>query len=166
MFTREIALNSFMLRILHQALDQVGDDRLDELPAGAPGGPALNSPRWILGHLAVAADYAGKCLGLPPECPESWHAAFGMGSNPAAVAITPSKAELVAAIERGYHRAALAARRVPADAMSAPVDHPIFKGTTISTVGDVLAHLLTTHLSFHMGQLSYWRRLAGLPAMF
>ena len=35
----------------------------------------------------------------------------------------------------------------------------------LPTAGDLLAHVLTTHATMHLGQLSAWRRLKGLPAV-
>jgi hypothetical protein len=35
----------------------------------------------------------------------------------------------------------------------------------LPTVGDLLAHLMTTHEAAHLGQLSAWRRLLGLPGV-
>jgi uncharacterized damage-inducible protein DinB len=33
----------------------------------------------------------------------------------------------------------------------------------LPTLGDILGHLMTTHPSLHLGQLSTWRRVIGLP---
>jgi hypothetical protein len=32
-------------------------------------------------------------------------------------------------------------------------------------MADFVAHLMTTHAASHLGQLSAWRRLRGLPAV-
>ena len=51
--------------------------------------------------------------------------------------------------------------------MAAPNRLPIrFLLRHLPTVGDLLAHLLTTHSAYHLGQLSTWRRAAGLPEVF
>ena len=36
----------------------------------------------------------------------------------------------------------------------------------LPTIRDAVAFLLTGHLGVHLGQLSMWRRLLGLPPLF
>jgi hypothetical protein len=36
----------------------------------------------------------------------------------------------------------------------------------LPTVADLATFLLTGHMGVHLGQLSAWRRMIGLPAMF
>ena len=36
----------------------------------------------------------------------------------------------------------------------------------LPTLKDVVAFLLTAHLGVHLGQLSSWRRMIGLPPLF
>ena len=43
---------------------------------------------------------------------------------------------------------------------------PLLYDTPIKSKGDLLNHILTTHFASHLGQLSSWRRLMGLPPLF
>ena len=40
-----------------------------------------------------------------------------------------------------------------------------FLRESLTTVGELVAHLMTTHPAFHLGQLSTWRRANGLPSV-
>jgi len=121
-----------------------------------------NPPVWILGHLAVSTDFAGRILGLELTCPPAWHKQFGPGSKPSELkSPLPSKQELLAAIENGCRRVAEAASNAPADALNKTHSIEILKQTNLKTNGDVLAHLMSTHQAFHVAQLSACRRQAG-----
>ncbi len=129
---------------------------------------ALHSPGWILGHLAIATDWAGRFVGLERECPADWHRAFGPGKTDEVEDQTrPTKEELLAALRRGHERVAAAvARGLDEERMAQPHGVGPLTGTPIRTANDVLVHLLTTHEATHLGQLSVCRRAAGLPALF
>ncbi len=47
------------------------------------------------------------------------------------------------------------------EVLDAPHAIELLKTTVLKTNGDVLAHLMTTHESFHLAQLSACRRKAG-----
>ena len=47
------------------------------------------------------------------------------------------------------------------EAMNQPHDIQLLKSTVLKTNGDVLAHLMCTHPSFHIAQLSACRRHSG-----
>lgn len=149
-------LNRFEVHYLTGLVADVPDDRLAEV--ATPGG---THPAWLLGHLAIAADYGLPLLGGQYLCPDAWHKTFAPGSQPRADrGLYPGKADLVAANERGYD----ALRQLAAAATSAQLaaDQPVgFLKPWMLTVEDLVAHLLTTHLATHVGQLSAWRRQAG-----
>jgi DinB family protein len=157
MFERELTLYKFnrnYLRLL--AAD------IDESDLGTAPFPGANPPVWILGHLAVATDYAARLLGLERACPRQWHAQFAPGSKPTELKPPlPTKEELLAAIENGHRRVSEAAPNASAEAMNQPHAVELLKPTTLKTVGDVLAHLMCTHAAFHLAQLSACRRKAG-----
>ncbi len=162
MFERESRLFGLMITYCRQLTDDLADHQLHERAA-----PGANSPGWILGHLAVATDYALRLLGHEPQCPESWHRRFGMGSTPPPSASEyPSKAELLGALSRGHELTCAAAAAAPADRLREPHGSELFKRTPVQTVGDLVAHLMTTHIAMHLGQLSFWRRLNGRPPLF
>jgi hypothetical protein len=142
-------------------------DGIAEADMAVQPAPGMNTPLWILGHLAIVADYAAKLLGEPRECPRPWHVAFGPGSKPDTVPEpAPTKAELLAALESQHARISAAAARVDAERLRQP--HPFELAplkAAFPTVGELLTHMMTTHPAMHLGQLSAWRRLRGLPAV-
>jgi hypothetical protein len=66
------------------------------------------------------------------------------------------------AIKNGHERVSHAAEKVTAARLAER--HPVdlaFLRDSLPTVGDLLAHLMTTHPAAHLGQLSAWRRACG-----
>jgi hypothetical protein len=101
-------------------------------------------------------------LGLKRACPREWHAQFAPGTKPADLkAPLPTKEELVGAIEAGYTRIAEAAPSASAEVLDQPHQVELLAPTVLKTNGDVLGHLLCTHFSFHLAQLSGCRRAGG-----
>ena len=76
MFERERTLMKFMQGYLEMMLRDIDESEMDEQPM-----PGVNTPRWILGHLAIANDSALQRLGSDRVCDDSWHSAFGRGSS-------------------------------------------------------------------------------------
>ncbi len=156
MFEREILLNAFQVGLVKMFTKELDDAKLAYQP-----NPGINHPAWILGHLAVVTDYGLRTLGQPTAYPEDWMKKFGIGS-----ALTtersdyPSKAELLEAVIAGYGRLTRAAQEAPDERLQRPNKFEFLKAA-LPTVGDVIAHLLTTHIGFHLGQLSMWRRQMG-----
>lgn len=152
-----LTLNRFLLEYFELLIFQMPMDKLAERPAGV-GHSAL----WLLGHMAISVDFAHQALGQENICPARWFVAFGPGSsddikNPEKYDAT----EMIEVIRYGYaklHDFTLAADE---SLLSEPHPVEILQGTALKTKGDLLGHLLTTHLSMHLGQLSFWRRLQG-----
>jgi hypothetical protein len=154
---RQLTLYKFNLHYLRLL---AGD--LDEASMNVAPFEGANPPVWILGHLAVATDFAGKILGLPRACPREWHVKFAPGSKSSAVEPPlPTKDELMAAIENGHKRVVEAAPSASAEVLDAPHAIELLRPTVLKTNGDVLAHLMCTHESFHIAQLSACRRKNG-----
>ncbi len=162
MFERECRLYQLMLGYARMQMDDVGDNQMTHQPAA--GG---NPPAWILGHLCVSNNSAAKLLGIPPVSPENRREIFGQGTSSEQQADKlPTKAELVKTLLEGGECVVAAAVSADPAWMDAPHDREFFKSTPIQTVGDLVGHLLTTHIATHLGQLSTWRRLMGKPVMF
>jgi hypothetical protein len=162
MFDHERTLYAFVLWYARGLMADVDDADLAAQPA-----PGMNHPAWILGHLAIATDYALNLLGLPGHCPAAWHEQVGPGSTPGTDrAAYPGKAELLEALERGHSAVSEAAAVADPARLQAVHDLPFeFLQAHVPTVGDLIAHLMTTHPAVHLGQLSAWRRLRGLPGV-
>lgn len=128
-------------------------------------GSTGHTPTWILGHLAVTEDFAAKLLGLDLACPAEWHKWFGPGSKEDSVpAVT--KDQLLKSIESGHERISKAYGSADHAKLERPHGVSFFEGTPVRTLGEVLGHLLTVHNSYHLGQLSAWRRQKGFQALF
>jgi hypothetical protein len=156
-FEQELTLYKFNLNYLRMLVADLTESNLET--AAFEGG---NPPVWILGHLAVCTDYAAQLLGLELACPRLWHKQFAPGTKPADLkAPLPTKIELMAAIENGHRRVGEAAPCASAEAMNTPHSVELLKPTNLKTHGDVLAHLMTTHVAFHLAQLSACRRKSG-----
>lgn len=159
MFDRERTLYAFVLNYCRLLTADIEDARMSDLPvAGA------NHPAWVLGHLAVCTDYAAKLVGLPRACPAEWHKLFGPGSRAVADrAAYPGKNELLSALAAGHERVSAGVANADPEAMRQP-QNLIFQ-QHFPTIGDMVAHLMTTHPCTHLGQLSAWRRFNGMPAV-
>ena len=159
MFEHERTLYKFVLNYSRMLTADIDDARLADQPV-----PAANHPAWVLGHLAICTDYAAQLLGLPKKCPVEWHSLFGPGSKPTADRSTyPSKVDLLKTMADGHER--VSAGTVNADPTAMEKPQSIIFQQHFPTVGDMIAHLMTTHPCAHLGQLSAWRRLYGLPAV-
>ena len=157
MFERECALYDFLREYAHRLTGDLSDSDLGRQPA-----PGINPPGWILGHLVVAADYGLQLLGVAKVCPDAWHARFKPTSVPDGGPYPPL-AELLAKYDEVH--AALPAAALRATSEWAGNPHPFEPlREALPTQGMLMAHLLTTHEAIHLGQLSAWRRAAGLPA--
>lgn len=162
MFEESITLNEFNRGYLSRLLADIADDQLDWQPHSG-----LHSVRWLLAHLAIAADYGFAQLGMPFLCPADWHQAYGPTSQAGTSAtIRPSREELVSMIERAYSQLCSAAREATPEAMAVPHAVALLQSTNLRTKGDLLAHILVSHFAVHVGQLSSVRRLAGKPMLF
>ena len=160
MFDREFVLNAWIVDFARKLSVGIDEDKMTYQPA-----PGMNTPQWVFGHLAVCTDYGLKLLGQPTSCPKAWYEAFGIGSNPAVPpSPQPSKAELLEAIASGHARLNAAMAKATPEQLAAvnPFD---FLVKALPTVGDLLAQLTTAHPAMHLGQLSAWRRLNGLPGV-
>lgn len=124
----------------------------------------MNHPAWILGHLAFYGDVAAKLIGIDePTLDPALGPKVDNTSKPIAdPAAYPSRDDLIAALERGHARLAGAVAALSAEDLARP--NPIERARgRFPTVGDALIFMMTAHEAIHLGQLSAWRRAAGLP---
>src|SRR5262245_30845321 len=161
MLDSEIKVNLFLVQYCRMLVGDIADERMAEQPL-----PSVNHPAWVLGHLAFSADRAGGLLGAAKELPAAWVPLFGPGSTPSASrSAYPSKDELLRAVEQGFGRLRQRAAAATPEQLAQPTTNPHTKDA-LPTVKDGVAFLLTGHLGVHLGQLSSWRRMIGLPPMF
>jgi hypothetical protein len=158
-YARTDVLNSYKL-ILDDARRMVRG-LTEEQMALRPLG--LNPPAWILGHLVCSAQAMGGELGIAPWMPDRWVALFGAGSRPSEQEGYPPKRELLDALEDAYQRLALRLNQLGEAGMSLPLPDERCRAE-LPTLGHALVHILSGHTALHVGQLSAWRRAAGLAA--
>jgi hypothetical protein len=159
MFERQRKLYGVMLGLCKLQTGDVDDARLADLPA-----PGVTHPAWILTHLAIC----GRRRPPPRPAdamPKEWHQRCGPGSTVTAErSFYASKRELLATLESGHGCVSEAVGRATEDALLRP--HGIelaFVKKTFPTVGDLVAHLMTSHTGYHPGRLAMWRRMMGMP---
>ena len=105
-------------------------------------------------------------LGAEPACGDDWFAAFGPGSKPdAANAPAFTVADIVADIEKGYSRLLELTKAAPQELLDskhgfAPLE------PALMTKRDFMSHLLTTHIMYHLAQLSACRQAKGHAPVF
>jgi len=139
----------------------VADLRPDQMALQPAAG--MNHPAWVLGHLALTADMLGGMLGCEPLCPPEWQTLFGMDSTPSDdPAAYPSRDELLTTLEKAHTAIAAAVERLPEDRWGEPTPLEAVRGF-LPTFGDAIVFVTTSHEMMHLGQLSAWRRVAGLP---
>lgn len=162
MLAHQIASYAFNLSVAQRTLANLPDELFTLVPF-----PGHKPPVWVLGHLAIAGDFAAEILSLPRVCPEPWHAHFGPGKPaPTWPDPRPTKSELLEAHAAQHARVAEHAAKVSPALLAAPNPVPFFEGTSLRTLGDLLSHLMTSHEGLHLGQLSCFRAARGLPPLF
>lgn len=157
------------LRYAKRVLESVPEDRFSRL--AAPGGQPIqsNHPAFVVGHLSLYPVKVLELLGQndaaarPPADYLSLFSKDAQCLDDADGSKYPRKEELLAVFQRTYD-AAQAALRACDDAVLLgpnPVDTPM--KTLCPTLGSMLAFYMTGHVTMHLGQISAWRRMEGLP---
>ncbi|MEM8945716.1 MAG: DinB family protein [Planctomycetota bacterium] len=154
-------LYAFNRNFCEQLLADIADDEMLVQPAAN-----VNTPAWLLGHLAICTDFALGTLGQEKQLPRDWMVYFGPGSKPIPGDRTwPDRQAMWDAYVSGHDLVAAASRDADPTLLAAP--NPVeFLVSAMPTAGDLLAHLMTTHECFHLGHLSNWRRQTGRAPLF
>lgn len=147
------------------ALDYLNDQVSDVAEADMVRQPAgvRNHPAWTIGHLAASCQGIGGEIGLEPWLPDSWGRSYGTGSVPAGVpGVYPPREELLAVLRDAALRVTTRVQAMSAEEFARPLPDERFRAL-LPTVGHALTQILVGHTTYHVGQLSVWRRLADLP---
>ena|SRR5258708_6950218 len=146
--------------ITKKAFGDIPEERMRAAPA-----PGMNPPVWILGHLCVAWDGALRLIGQKMMCPVDYRRQFGPGSNLESLSpLLPTKAEMLSHLNQIGESLLTEIPRLPEDRWNMPNPSNFLKAE-LPTLADIMSHLLFTHQMMHVGQLTVWRRLAGLPSL-
>lgn len=137
-------------------------DLTDEQFVLRPGGN-MNHPAWILGHLALYPPVTVQLLnGEPVDDPKN-DPLFGFaGQGPVDdIQVYGSKEKMVSWFSEGHEKVAQALLAAKPEAFK---QLPSLErwAKMYPTVEFMLPDLLIFHESMHIGQISIWRRAAGL----
>lgn len=134
-----------------------------------PGGKTVDSnhPAWAYGHLSL---YAARLVNLVGgdasalKLPDTFEPLFKAGStcmdDPKGLIYPPIEV-ISDCFFKGYNAACVAVADAPDSAFSREM--PQDRRSFVPTVGAAAVFLLSGHIMFHMGQVSAWRRMMGLP---
>lgn len=150
---------------------------LKNLPAercgrfSSPGGQSVqaNHPTFTIGHLCLYPQRVLEFLGQDPQPaqpPETYDALFSKTAkcqDDTDGTLYPPISEVVEFFDKSYALAITAIRNATEEQLSAenPIDNPM--KSICPTLGSLLTFYLTSHVMTHLGQLSTWRRMEGLP---
>jgi hypothetical protein len=148
--SRSFALN---IRYAQNLLQDVSNDQMTSQPVAG-----MNHPAWIVGHLTHSFQAIGGEMGIAAWLPEGWAERFGTGS---ALADDPSQyppqAELIEVFNDAAERVSNRLKQLSDLSLSEPLPDERYRHV-FPTLGSAALHILTCHLSVHLGQLSAWRR--------
>lgn len=161
MLKTERSINELFRATVHRLMTDIPLERINERPVGN-GHP----PLWILGHLAICAEFGEAVLGKDIQHAR-WVPVFGPGSpdeisNPERYSVD----EFLEVIDTAYPRLMDLIDETPDDVLQADHQVELLQGGALVSVADLQAHLLTSHFAFHTAQLSSWRRAAGFGPLF
>ena len=137
----------------------------------APGGQTVqsNHPAFILGHLAlygprIVEQLGGDASALAPsaQLSSSCSKDAQCQDDPAGT-VYPPMTEIVDAFFRGYRPALDSLRAAADDRLQQPNPAGGRMAELFPTLGSMQAFYVGGHLMMHLGQLSAWRRMQGLP---
>ena len=152
-------MNSLMRQLLTQLVSGIDSAELYE-QVGESG----NSPGWILGHLSVVNQLGVQMLGGTGPSAEAMQM-FGPGSPGVPDPATrPGKEFLLQLEQSSAAQLREAIEGAPEQALNSPQPSQFLK-ERFPLVKDMLGHMLVSHLSLHVGQLSTWRRAKGMPSI-
>ena len=160
-FESETTLVNFAIGYLKTIASDLKDDDLTTLTESTG-----KTPQWILGHLRIASELGSKMLGAEPGCDDQWFASYGPGSQPGdANAPAFTVADILVDLEKGYSRLLELTKNASAELLDQKHGFEPLE-PAISTKRDLMSHLLTTHITYHLAQLSACRQAKGHSPVF
>ena len=143
--------------------DQVADIAAADM-AAQPNG-IMNHPAWVIGHLTYACQLLGGAIGLSTWLPDDWARRFGTGSVPIADAsLYETKDDALAILRDARLRITRAVDQLDDSQLDAPFPVESYLDV-FPTIRHAITQVLVGHTANHIGQLSVWRRAAGLSPM-
>lgn len=140
-------------------------DLTDQQMIARPGG-AMNHPAWIFGHLGAYHPIIVDLLYGAPVTDAKDDPLYGFAGHGPLDQLEPygTKQSIIDRFSAGHEKVALALLEAkPADLARKPsLERWAAKYPTVEFM---LPDLMLHHESLHIGQVSIWRRAAGLPAV-
>lgn len=166
MFSRESFVYSWdnQLRYALALLADLTDEQFVTRPSASEGVTPMNHPAWILGHVSLYHGATLKLLAGEPFDEPRDNRLFGYNGGGPIDDIAPygSKKAMVDEFETGHEAVAQAVLTCPDEAFTRPPSLPRW-AAMYPTVEFLIPDLLLFHEGMHIGQISTWRRAAGLP---
>ena len=159
--TIEVLIRRFIysLEFLYESIGSIDEALLVHQPHGF-----RNHPIWTLGHLAYSCQATAELFGVPNWLPTGWGATFGTGSSPNNVLENyPTRLELIEKLSSSSDKLMLEIRSCPLSYFSQPLPEKKFL-LHLPTIGDASMQILVGHTSYHVGQVSVWKRMMNLPS--
>ncbi|MDG1873162.1 MAG: DinB family protein [Mariniblastus sp.] len=144
-------------------VSDLSEDQMVAQPAANPEAPS-NHPAWVLSHLNVYHPVICSIIkGESFEDPKNHQ--FGMLSKPEASRdIYAAKQDLVDSYVNGHEEIAKLLSHSDDSIFSLPTKLERWKNI-MPTAGTALPYLMFNHENGHLGQISAWRRIQGLPSV-
>lgn len=141
----------------------LSNDQMVTQPATDPDAPS-NHPAWVLSHLNVYLPIISSIIkGEAFDDPKGHQ--FGMTSKPEASRdVYASNEELVQNFIAGHEQVAELLGNVDDSVFAKEIQLPRWK-EIMPVAGVALPYLMFNHENGHLGQLSAWRRIQGLPSV-
>jgi len=121
--------------------------------------PVGHSAIWLVGHLATYRRKVVAMIGLEPES-DPWEAAFVRGTSPADIPAGLDPVCLVQAFHAAQKALAAGWDGVTREQLAQPFGRTLPTGS--DSIGGAVGFMVW-HEAYHLGQLGFLRRLAGLP---
>lgn len=149
----QLAFNSTLLSGAFADLD---DERASSMPA-----PGANSVKWLCGHVVTGRHHILTLLGTTAST-APWNNVFEDSTRDIDPAALPTIAHIAQRLEQSsmtvLQSLAKADQRLLRTAPASPF--PTMENTTLAALA-----FLVNHEAYHVGQISYARRLLGLPGL-
>ncbi|MEQ8353139.1 MAG: DinB family protein [Leptospiraceae bacterium] len=122
----------------------------------------MNHPAWILSHLNLYLPVMQHLM-KGEEFPDPRDHTFGMKSKPETnPSLYAGRKELASEFKEGNEGAARLLQTLGEEALKQPVRLQRWQ-ESMPISGMALGYIMLAHQGIHLGQLSAWRRAAGLP---
>ena len=149
---------SYSLDFLREQIADIDELQMVAQPNGMP-----NHPSWVLGHLTFSCQAIGGEIGVGAWLPTSWSQQFGTGSVPTPDASTyDAKDVAILSLADAERRITSAVKSLNDAKLDAPLPDEEYRHI-LPTIRHAVTQVLVAHTANHVGQLTIWRRMMGLP---